>query len=193
MVSDYVIAYLPAAAALVYGNGNGERGGVRPGDGARAGRAPFSRQEATAVAGLFPKDRLLLVGSRATESAFKKLRGRYDVLHLATHGYFNKFNPLLSGLELEPDGREDGRLEVHEILGPAAERAPRRPERLRHRPRRRLLRRGPGRRRHRRPDARVPVRRQPVGRRQPLGGQRPVDDAADEGVLRATADDKAGN
>ncbi len=39
------------------------------------------------------------------------------MLHLATHGYFNRFNPLLSGLELEPDGREDGRLEVHEILG----------------------------------------------------------------------------
>jgi len=36
---------------------------------------------------------------------------------VATHGYFNKFNPLLSGLELEADGREDGRLEVHEILG----------------------------------------------------------------------------
>jgi CHAT domain-containing protein len=117
MVSDYVIAYLPAAAALVYGNGNGERGAsvlamapTRPG-------LQFSRQEATAVAGLFPKDRLLLVGSRATESAFKSSAARYEVLHLATHGYFNKFNPLLSGLELEPDGREDGRLEVHEILG----------------------------------------------------------------------------
>ena len=83
----------------------------------------FSRQEATAVAGLFPKDRLLLVGSRATESAFKASAGRYDVLHLATHGYFNKFNPLLSGLELEPDGREDGRLEVHEILGLRLQRA----------------------------------------------------------------------
>ena len=60
---------------------------------------------------------MFLVGSRATESAFKGASGRYQVLHLATHGYFNKFNPLLSGLELEADGREDGRLEVHEILG----------------------------------------------------------------------------
>ena len=34
-----------------------------------------------------------------------------------THGYFNARNPLLSGLELEPDGANDGRLEVHEILG----------------------------------------------------------------------------
>jgi len=38
------------------------------------------------------------------------------VLHLATHGYFNEANPLMSGLELEPDRSEDGMLRVHEIL-----------------------------------------------------------------------------
>jgi CHAT domain-containing protein len=117
VLNDYVVAYLPAAAALLYGNGNGEPAesvlAVAP---ARAG-LQFTQQEATGVAALFPKNRLLLVGSRATETAFKTAAGRYDVLHLATHGYFNKFNPLLSGLELEADGREDGRLEVHEILG----------------------------------------------------------------------------
>ena len=117
VLNDYVVAYLPAAAALLYGNGNGEPAesvlAVAP---ARAG-LQFTQQEATGVAALFPKNRLLLVGSRATETAFKTAAGRFDVLHLATHGYFNKFNPLLSGLELEADGREDGRLEVHEILG----------------------------------------------------------------------------
>jgi CHAT domain-containing protein len=59
---------------------------------------------------------MLLVGDRATESSFKRLAGRYEILHLATHGYFNKYNPLLSGVELEPDAKDDGRLEVHEIL-----------------------------------------------------------------------------
>ena len=59
---------------------------------------------------------MLLLGSRATESSFKRLADRYDVIHLATHGYFNKMNPLLSGVTLEPDAEEDGRLEVHEIL-----------------------------------------------------------------------------
>ena len=39
------------------------------------------------------------------------------VLHLATHGQFNKLNPLLSGLELEADGIDDGMLQVHEVLG----------------------------------------------------------------------------
>ena len=117
LLSDYVVAYLPAAAALVYGNGNGEPAESVLAMAPSRTRLQFSQQEATTVAGLFPKDRLLLVGSRATESAFKNASGRYEVLHLATHGYFNKFNPLLSGLELEADGREDGRLEVHEILG----------------------------------------------------------------------------
>ena len=78
----------------------------------------LDQQEATTVAGLFPKGRgLLLVGSHRDGSRIQELTGRYQVLHLATHGYFDKFNPLLSGLDLEADGREDGRLEVHEILG----------------------------------------------------------------------------
>jgi CHAT domain-containing protein/Tfp pilus assembly protein PilF len=118
LAQDYVVAYLPSAATLT-----GEEArhrhvaeSVMAMAPARA-RLPYSRQEATAVAGLFPKDRLLLVGNRATESAFKTSAARYDVLHLATHGHFDKFNPLLSGVELEPDRREDGRLEVHEILG----------------------------------------------------------------------------
>jgi CHAT domain-containing protein len=142
VLNDYVIAYLPAAAALS-GAGDADvargfrsRAEAREGEGgspAISAAAPaaasvmamapartglqFSQQEATAVAGLFAKDRLLLVGSRATEAAFKTSAARFDVLHLATHGYFNRFNPLLSGLELEPDAKEDGRLEVHEILG----------------------------------------------------------------------------
>ena len=37
--------------------------------------------------------------------------------HLATHGIFNKRNPLFSGVELEADETEDGRLEVHELVG----------------------------------------------------------------------------
>jgi CHAT domain-containing protein len=117
VVNDFVVAYLPAAAALAQEDGNGEAAetvmAMAP---ARAG-LKFSRQEAAAVAGLFKKDRLLLVGAQATEGALKKSAGGFDILHLATHGYFNRFNPLLSGLELEADAREDGRLEVHEILG----------------------------------------------------------------------------
>jgi len=57
-----------------------------------------------------------MIGVGATETSFKKLAGNFRVLHLATHGTFNKLNPLLSGLELEADGGNDGLLQVHEVL-----------------------------------------------------------------------------
>jgi CHAT domain-containing protein len=116
LIDDYVLAYLPAAAALVYGDQT-----ERPSNSVLAmapssTRLQFTQRESQSVSDLFPRQHMLLLGSRATESSFKRLAGRYDVIHLATHGYFNKLNPLLSGLMLEPDAQEDGRLEVHEIL-----------------------------------------------------------------------------
>ncbi len=117
LVNDFVVAYLPAAVALAQKDGNGDPAETAMAMAPSRAGLKFSQQEATTVAALFRKDGLLLVGPQATETAFKKSAGGYDVLHLATHGYFNRFNPLLSGLELEADAREDGRLEVHEILG----------------------------------------------------------------------------
>jgi len=58
-----------------------------------------------------------MVGPKATETWFKRMAGDYDVIHFATHGFFNKANPLFSGVQLEPDAQNDGRLEVYEILG----------------------------------------------------------------------------
>jgi len=116
LIDDYTLAYLPAAATLVYRDN--ARGGARsvlalaPAN----TRLTFARQESQDVSNFFPQEHKLLVGSQATESSFKRLAGQYDVIHLATHGYFNKLNPLLSGVMLEPDAQEDGRMEVHEIL-----------------------------------------------------------------------------
>jgi CHAT domain-containing protein len=59
----------------------------------------------------------LLLGADATESRFKTDAGGYQFLHLATHGYFDRINPLLSGVELERDDWNDGLLQVHEVLG----------------------------------------------------------------------------
>jgi CHAT domain-containing protein/Tfp pilus assembly protein PilF len=114
---DYELSYLPAAAALVHRiearNPEGSLFALAP---ARS-RLQFSQQEAQGIAEFFPDKRLLLAGARATETSFKRHAGDYQFVHLATHGYFNKFNPLLSGVELEADEAEDGKLEVHEILG----------------------------------------------------------------------------
>jgi CHAT domain-containing protein/Tfp pilus assembly protein PilF len=118
LVEDYVLAYLPSATAFVYGNGTEgtPRSNLLALAPARS-RLRYAQQEARQVAGLYPRESRVLVGRAATEGSFKSEAGHYGLIHLATHGYFNKLNPLLSGLELEADGREDGRLEVHEILG----------------------------------------------------------------------------
>jgi len=117
LVDNYVIAYLPAAAALVHGarpsTPNNSMLAMAP----ASTRLRYAQQESQNVSAFFPRQHLLLLGNRATESSFKRLADSYDVIHLSTHGYFNKVNPLLSGVALEPDAQEDGRLEVHEILG----------------------------------------------------------------------------
>jgi CHAT domain-containing protein len=117
LIDDYTLAYLPAAATLVYRDD--PRGTARsvlalaPAN----TRLRYARQESQDISNFFPRQHKVLLGSQATESSFKRLADQYDVIHLATHGYFNKFNPLLSGVMLEPDAQEDGRMEVHEILG----------------------------------------------------------------------------
>ena len=117
LVDYYTLAYLPAAASLVYkedspGNAKSVLA-LAPSN----TRLLFARQESQDISNFFPQQKKVLVGSLATESSFKRLAHEYDVIHLATHGYFNKLNPLLSGLILEPDNFDDGRMEVHEILG----------------------------------------------------------------------------
>jgi CHAT domain-containing protein len=116
LVQKYSVAYLPAAAALVHTN---KTQTSRPSILAMAPSTPglhYTQQESIGISPFFPAKHTVLLGDKATESSFKSLAGTYDVIHLATHGYFNKINPLLSGVMLEADSNEDGRLEVHEIL-----------------------------------------------------------------------------
>jgi CHAT domain-containing protein len=58
-----------------------------------------------------------MIGSAATEEAFRREAPTHRVLHLATYGVLNKHNPLFSFVELAPGGEHDGRLEVHEVFG----------------------------------------------------------------------------
>jgi CHAT domain-containing protein len=117
LVDDYVLAYLPAAATLVYADRPNRLSNSVLAMAPSNTRLQYTRRESQTIAELFHREHMLLLGARATESSFKRLADHYDVIHLATHGFFNKLNPLLSGVMLEPDAQEDGRLEVHEILG----------------------------------------------------------------------------
>jgi CHAT domain-containing protein len=116
VIEQFTLAYLPAAVTLTLD------GPAETVDRSMLALAPersrleHTLREAKSIAGIFRPDARLLSGPAATETAFKAEAGGYRLLHLSTHGYFNVNNPLLSGLELEPDEENDGLLEVHEIL-----------------------------------------------------------------------------
>ena len=117
LVEDYVISYLPTAAALVMSSpppASDERlVALAP----SVSNLKFASGEVRAVAAAFGRHGTAIVGPNATETWFKRMAGDYDVIHFATHGFFNKVNPFFSGVQLEPDAQNDGRLEVYEILG----------------------------------------------------------------------------
>jgi CHAT domain-containing protein/Tfp pilus assembly protein PilF len=117
IIERYTLSYLPAAAILAREQIGGADSRTLLAMAPEVTRLRYAPEEARSISALFQPDARLLVGSDATESAFKNNARNFDVLHMATHGYFNKKNPLLSGLELEADDSDDGLLEVHEILG----------------------------------------------------------------------------
>ena len=79
---------------------------------------PGSKAEVEAIAADFPNPGTILLGSAATETHFKQLPlGRYNVLHLALHGYSDPDYPDRSALVFAPEqgGADDGLLQLREI------------------------------------------------------------------------------
>jgi len=116
LVQDYQLTYLPSAGTLVFPRAANPVAEGLLAMAPESSRLKHTAAEARAVAEEFPDSHRLLLGDQATESSFKSLSGEFRVLHLATHSTWNRLNPLLSALQLEPGDGEDGRLEVHEIL-----------------------------------------------------------------------------
>lgn len=116
LVDDYNLAYLPSAAVLGL-----HHDGTVP-DGNLFAMAPerahlkYAAQEVRSISELFTSKTVVLTGKNATKDVFQQSAGSYQFVHLATHGFLNKYAPLLSGLELEPNANDDGLLEVHDIL-----------------------------------------------------------------------------
>jgi len=117
VMEQYTLSYLPAAVTLVRDYSANKPSQQLLALAPAKTRLKYALEEARSITDLYQPDSRLLSGADATESAFKQQAGLFRVLHLSTHGYFNTNNPLLSGLELEPDSSNDGFLEVHEILG----------------------------------------------------------------------------
>lgn len=79
---------------------------------------PESRYEVVTIAGDLPKPSTILLGSRATETNFKRLPlSQYSVIHLALHGYVDPEFPDRSALVFAPEqpAIDDGLLQVREI------------------------------------------------------------------------------
>lgn len=116
LVEEFTLSHLPTAVALR------ERTTADRGPATLLALAPsnsrlrYAPDEVRSINALFEPNSRMLLGEAATESRFKSLAGDYRMLHLATHSDFNKLNPMFSGLQLEADDDDDGRLEVHEIL-----------------------------------------------------------------------------
>ena len=115
LIADYVVDYLPSASALAAGPRDAADKGVLA-MAPTAAHLRYAADEASRVGKAFPANAMTLIGAKATESSFKELSSQYEIIHFATHGYFNSFNPLFSRVQLQPDARDDGRLNVYEIL-----------------------------------------------------------------------------
>jgi CHAT domain-containing protein len=139
LLDDHSLAYAPSLTALVE-----MRKARRPAAsaaalfalaGSRAGNASSSageelgpdgglemRRQVEGLAGLYGQAASrVYVGTRATEDRLRDEAGRYAIVHLAAHGFFDDQNPLYSHLRLATSGHgdtpsSDGRLEAWEIL-----------------------------------------------------------------------------
>jgi CHAT domain-containing protein len=124
LVERYSLIHLPSASFV--GSG-GSQPAFETGTGATmTAMAPLPRTlpasalEVRAVGRAYHRARTLM-GRHARESDFRQALASGAMVHVASHGVLNRMNPLFSRIELVP-GRgqstaDDGRLEVHEVLG----------------------------------------------------------------------------
>jgi len=80
---------------------------------------PHTREEVTEVNKLVGNDGIVLLGTQATETAFKTQPLQdFKIIHLAAHGFADTQFPERSGLVLgvDPNSHDDGLLQVREII-----------------------------------------------------------------------------
>jgi CHAT domain-containing protein len=113
-----------APASRLVAFGRSEFGGGAAGDSLRLAREdealpdlPSVVREMESLAERFPSAHVALDGA-ATESSFYQLAGDARLLHLASHALVADAEPLSSYVQLtpDPDGTEDGRLHLYELM-----------------------------------------------------------------------------
>jgi CHAT domain-containing protein len=122
LVEDYVLSVLPSAAALPALRQRPRfPEPTTPGTGFAPVPTllPASRAEVEAFRVAVP-GAVVVIGDAATEQRVREALGTSGIVHVASHAAMNPASPLYSRVELAPgpagDVRDDGRLEVHELL-----------------------------------------------------------------------------
>lgn len=127
LMEDFTLLGASSAGAFAEMRRAGSSRGVSPLGSRSMGFAPFpealpaSQRELRAFQRAVPASDGLL-GGRATEPRVREALATRLVVHVATHGQMNARNPMFSRIELARgtgnlSSADDGRLEVHEILG----------------------------------------------------------------------------
>ena len=122
LLARYPLSYAPSATAWKYcltrkdplqfeilALGNPELGDPRF-------DLPAAEAEVSAIRDLYPEMTAFL-RDQATPVNLKQAVAGHDILHFATHGYYNPHYPMNSCLRLAPAGRSDGRLMARDIIG----------------------------------------------------------------------------
>ncbi len=76
---------------------------------------PLAELEAKSIKWDFPEIDLF-TRKEATESWLQENIGKYQIIHIASHGEFDPVNPLFSSLKLTADEFNDGSFEVNEVF-----------------------------------------------------------------------------
>ena len=125
LIQDFDIQMVPSAAALPALSARSDEGFTRMRGGAAAfaplpEKLPASGEEVREVARAL-RGTDVFVGDDATEVQLRRALGERQLVHVATHGVLNAVSPMFSRLEVkrgsEHESADDGRLEVHEVLG----------------------------------------------------------------------------
>jgi CHAT domain-containing protein/Flp pilus assembly protein TadD len=76
---------------------------------------PLAEMEANAIRWNYPEV-TVLTNENAKESWLQENIGKFQIIHIASHGEFDPINPLFSSLKLSKDEKADGNFEVNEVF-----------------------------------------------------------------------------
>ena len=120
LIDEYNVRTLPSASVMTFlqDRREGYAGTIlalgNPDLGSSTYDLPWAEREAVVITS-GQRRSAVLTGSKATETAVKRLGGQFRYIHFATHGTFDAERPLSSGLLLAKDRENDGRLTVGEL------------------------------------------------------------------------------